>query len=130
MLWVKILTGPYAGQMRTDAEVAILGISPMDLLADLARKGWRWEIQWPAAPYLEWAQADLVGRVFLALLGDRAVRFMGVRWFLRDSVELEGVVGQIEDALVGSGRNVVVLVDDGVNDLVIGVHGYEGEIPK
>lgn len=107
-------------------------VDPVGLMVDLSRHQWRWEIDWSAATPDElflWGRADLVGRVFAAALAGRSVRFMGERWDFAGieagSSESAKMLGEIEDAIVDSGRNVGVLTDDWVNDLVIGVHGYE-----
>lgn len=131
MIRISLLSGPHAGQQRASADIPA-DVDPVDLMVDLARHQWRWQIDWSAATSEElllWGPADLVGRIFAAALAHRTVRFMGQRWDFADvdadSQEFAEMIGEIEDTIVDSGRNVGVLSDDWASDLVIGIHGYE-----
>ena len=132
MIQIKILSGPYAGQSKTSADIAADDVDPVALTVELACQKWWWEFDWSDATpeeYVLWGRADMVGRLIAAAITGRAVRFMGQRWsfagleFASDEAQL--LLGAIEDSISGSGRNVVVLTDDWVGDLVIGVRGYE-----
>lgn len=132
MVRIRILSGPYAGRERTSDKARLAGIDPQVLLTDLARQGYRWAVDFSDASEeeaLEWGLADMVGRILAAAMDGRAVRFMGRRWNFTGidfaSSEAQTMVGEIEDAIVYSGRNIGVLIDDWVSDLVIGVRGYE-----
>jgi len=128
---IFLLSGPHAGQQKTSDEIPA-EVDPTGMLVDFARRNWRWQIDWSAATpeeLLLWGLADLVGRIFAAALARRAVRFMGRRWDFAGieagSTEFAEMLGEIEDAVTASGRNVGILIDDWVGDLVIGVRGYE-----
>lgn len=172
MIRVVLLDGPYAGRVRTSADLG--DVSPEELLTDCALKGWRWRVIWPPTPavaqswaqdwlgavleelrrihgvdltdqvhvtaqvppageLLAWTRADLVGRVFLAAVQGRAVRFQGRRWELPHPHAgrlFQDRVGELEDVLSGSGRSVRVVADgdDGTGgDLVIGMADPETE---
>jgi hypothetical protein len=171
MIRIVLLDGPFAGQVRSSADVAQAGCQPVDLLDDIARHGWDWKILWPehpeqpqswvadwvtgvvasirdehgidlaelasddrpdAAEIAVWAQAEMTVRIVRAVMSGRAVRFMGSRWQTPADDQQAGtrIVGEIEDAIVGSGRYVMLLPDDSKNDLVIGVGEPEHPQPS
>ena len=109
---VTIRSGPYAGRTREIPP----GIDPMDLLTEMARANFRWEVHYlgesPEA-VLRWGRADLVARVLGALWHGRPVWFLGVEYRARTRADVPGVAGAIEDAIVNSGLYVTVESDDG-----------------
>lgn len=176
MIQIVLLDGPYAGRVRTPADLPG-DLTPETLLTDCAINGWRWRLIWPPAPAVAqswaedwlaaaledlrqthgvdlagrvsataqpppvaelqaWVRADLVGRVFLAAIQGRAVRFQGRRWNLPHPHSGEAFtvqIGDLEDALAGSGQWLGVLADgdDGTGgDLVIGMAGPESAEPE
>ncbi|MBA8827756.1 hypothetical protein FHX42_005163 [Saccharopolyspora lacisalsi] len=83
MLHVVVLDGPFAGRVRSAAEVDAAGVSPSEILGDFVTHGYRWRIVWPPAPGVgdaavrTWLQQqlaafsdehglDLTGRITLA----------------------------------------------------------------
>jgi hypothetical protein len=162
MIRVVLLDGPLAGRVRSSADLAKAGCPPEELLGDIARHGWRWQVLWPVRPeqpqswaggwlagivesireehgidlagmaeggapdaveVAVWARADMAARIVAALHSGRAVRFMGRRWSVpagEPPHKQAEAAGQIEDAIVESGRYVTLLADDGEGDVVIG----------
>lgn len=115
---LRALSGPWAGQERTDEDLRRLGITPDELLLDLAKRDIRWEVVCPdpATPdAAAWARADITAKVFRAALHGRPVRALGRVWeFPADPQDprFGEMVGELEDAIVGSDRMVGVASDD------------------
>jgi hypothetical protein len=90
----------------------------------------------PAEEIAQWVRADLIGRIFLAAVQGRAIRFGGRRWVLPDPRDPSGredfyrQVEDLEDALSTSGRWLGVLTDGHEGDLVIGMAGPEDTPPE
>ncbi len=120
MITIRMLTGPYAGQVRTSRDVERLGIEPGTLLTDLGSRDLWWEIDYSqatAAETLEWARYDLVARVIRALMHDRTVTVFGFDFRGWDPE----TVGMVEDTIANSGKDVTVGRDDENGLEIIGI---------
>jgi hypothetical protein len=126
MIKVSILSGPYTGQTR---EIPA-SIPPEELLGELLNQGWDWSVDYSQATEEEiflWFREDLSCRVVRALRAGRSVRFLGKEYRVKvptDQSELMDVVGQVEDAIVESGRRVSIEKDDEAG-LVVSDEGFE-----
>lgn len=107
---ITAVFGAYAELVRTGADCAAPGMSPMDVLTSMAEHGWAWKITWPAvidvadSDVFDWVRADLARRMLLAALHGRAVRFAGHRYVLpadANSEEFATPVKEIDDAVGG-----------------------------
>lgn len=127
MIKITVNDGPYAGSTRSSDQIPP-DLDPAALLTDLVRHGWDWSIDWSQATPEEqflWGRADFVCRSLRALTEGRQVCFLGRAFGPADDTdELTALIGELEDAVVKSGRNVFVLADDACG-LTVGVHGFE-----
>lgn len=125
MIAVRILSGPYAGQSRTDRQVMAVGTTPMDLLADLVKRNVDWKVDYPAGewsadrveadPTLHaWVLADVVARIVRAASKGRPVLVLGRLWEFppTGSPAFVARLGELEDQIGDSGRVIVVVSDD------------------
>jgi hypothetical protein len=105
MISVTVLSGPYTGQSR----IVSAEIKPEELFRSLLDHDWEWEVDYSQATETEkflWFRQDLVCRCIRALKRGLPVRFMD-----RQFQGLERA-GDLEDAIVGSGRNITLGRDD------------------
>ncbi len=115
MIKMTLLTGKYAGQTRN-----VTNEDPAELFGSLLEHGWKWEVDYSQSTYEEellWGAQDIGARAVRALMNDRTVTFMDKMYRGLDSA------GDLEDAIVASGRMVTVGKDD-ASGLVIEVKGY------
>jgi hypothetical protein len=99
---------------------------PSELIMDLVRQGYVWDIDWSRATEQEtflWGQADMVGRILRALSDGRPVFFQGTEYRATPET-IKEVAGQVEDAIANSGYMVVVEADD-EQGVRIGIRGTE-----
>lgn len=128
MVKLTLTSGPYAGRSREfKGEVADDGsaVPAIELLGSLVEHGWSWKVEIDSASAEEalvWGRADMVVRILRAITCGRPVWVLSRRF--EPVGDLEQVVGEIEDAIVTSGRMVYVLSDD-EHGVVVGAHGYE-----
>lgn len=110
MIILKIVTGPYAGTIRTSEDVAKKGVDPAALLVDMAKRDCKWIITYPdeegdgenmSPEHLEWRKADLVGRIYSAAIDKRAIVFSGRIWLFPDFDDLDfpNKMKELEDEL-------------------------------
>ena len=129
MITIKCLDGPYAGVER---QIIGTPIDPMELLGQMVKKGWRWEIDYTQATkeeMFEWFKADVVSRIIRALLQNRFVQFMDQRWQLKPGQNILDLAQKIEDYIADSGFNITI-VSDNANGLTIRTVGPENLNPK
>ena len=50
MIYIALLTGPYAGEVYASDDVLLQGETPSECLSRFVRKDWRWQIMWPPKP--------------------------------------------------------------------------------
>ena len=127
MVIIKIIAGPYAGQVRRVRDNRFRGmpVDPVRLLTQLMQRGSRWEIDYSQADrneIVDWGRADLTVRYLRALYEGRPVRFMGgeYRATAGDQKEAVAIGQQIEDIVSTSGHYVFLESDD-ENGVSIGI---------
>lgn len=123
MIIMTMLTGPYAGQVRSMSS----DVDPLELITSTVRHGWRWMVVYQDATpeeVFEWARADLIGRILLALQEGRSVWFQGAEYRAEKPDNFSEVAGSIEDAVANSGMLVHVESDD-ERGVLIGIGGTE-----
>ena len=102
MIFIKALNGPHTGKVR---DVSSL-INPEELLRSMLEHGWTWEINYSQATPEEkfvWGRVDLITRCVRALTQNLPVIFLG---------KVYDDAGELEDAIVASGRMVSLGRDD------------------
>lgn len=105
MIRVKLIDGSYAGRVREIPEY----FEPLEFLNEISRHGWHWEVDYSQTTSKEsfvWGRADMVVRAVRALAEGRRVYFLGKIY-----LGLEAV-GELEDAVVDSGRMIRLGFDD------------------
>lgn len=121
MIRVTMLTGPYAGR----TEVVPAEVTPHELLGEFLVKGWAWSIDYAEATEeeaFEWWRQDLSARVVRAIRRGLPVTFLGAVYHVEDMADttaLTRVIGEIEDAIVASGRVVTLGRDDETGVVVL-----------
>jgi hypothetical protein len=115
MIRVKILTGPLAGRESDMPET----VNPNQLLQVFVRDRVRWKIDYTNATPDEvfaWGGADVTGRIMLALLEGRLVRFAdpaGPReWRASSENEVIPVANEIQNVVAISGYDISIGSDD------------------
>lgn len=119
MIKMTLLTGPYAGITRDVSEV-----DPKVLFHSVCvEHNWEWKIDYSQATEEEsqlWGGQDLAIRSIRALQNGRSVYFLDKKYHGFS----EEIVGELEDALVDSGR-LFWLESDDENGVVIKAGHYE-----
>jgi len=121
-VFMTLLNGPFANRKR-DVTRAV----PAELIAELTRDQTKWLLDLAQADHiqrLEWAKADMGGRILDALLHGRPVRFNKRIYMAASPEEYAEVGGRLEDAIFESGYNVFVEADD-ESGVTIGIHSKE-----
>lgn len=126
MIRITAISGPHAGKTRVPPE----GMNPISLLADMAKRGWEWKIDFSRATegeVLLWGRADMAVRILRALSFGRVVVFEGVEYRVREGMDVSPVAQEIEDVIANSGRMVRIENDDD-SGVVIGCGETENRV--
>ena len=124
MIRITLLSGQFAGRTR---EFTLGDVEPHELFTAFIGHGDHWQVDYTAGTEEEvflWFRAELVARILRALKEGRPVSFLDRRWQVAAGDNLTAIAGEVEDAIVASGR-LVTLDSDNESGLVIGVRGWE-----
>lgn len=124
MVKITITSGSLAGRSR---DLQLGDVDPAELFHSMVAHGDQWKTDYSEATEEEqfyFFRGELVAYIIRALTDGRPVIFLDRRWQVVDDNNLATIAGEIEDAIVASGR-LITIDSDNEHGLVIGVRGFE-----
>lgn len=124
MIKITLLSGRFAGITRVIPE----NQDPGEFIGSIFAHGWKWEIDYSQAnedEKLAWFKEDMSARCVRAIVSGLPVRFLD-KIFQEKTGDLEKrktIVGELEDAIVESGR-MVSIEQDNEDGVIISVQGF------